>query len=409
MNPVSANADLDAVDRLKSFVAKRDFESAIAAFNHVEPGHPRYEGARLLLAETLLPVKPDIAARLLAEAVERNPRSTKALQLSARAYAAQGDMENLAAVYSKQFAIRPDDAGLAAHFVATLTKLGRDTDAEAVACEHRMLIAADIGNLPLWDEAETRGGIAFDPARDLYLNLLEKTVANWIYGDNFIVGGKIEDFDPERRGLGKDIPVEAHSMIGLRRLRNLRILAETVLAENIPGDFLEAGVWRGGACILLRGVLKAWNDRARRVWVADSFAGLPPPDARYPKDALSEFDFHTRPELSVGLEAVKQNFSRYDLLDDQVMFVKGLFRDTLPGLKPITLSILRLDGDLYSSTMDTLIHLYDRVSPGGFIVADDYGVVIDARRAVIDFRNARGISEPMIAIDKDGVFWRKPA
>ena len=75
-------------------------------------------------------------------------------------------------------------------------------------------------------------------------------------------------------------------MIGLKRLNNLQHCAETVIREGVPGDFIETGVWRGGACIFMRAVLKAYGDTTRNVWVVDLFAGLPPPDAHtYPADA----------------------------------------------------------------------------------------------------------------------------
>jgi hypothetical protein len=221
--------------------------------------------------------------------------------------------------------------------------------------------------------------------------------------------GHLVPFTPERRKLGKDIPSQGHTMIGLRRLRHLRVLAEQALAEGIAGDFVEAGVWRGGACILLAGVLAACGDNERRVIAADSFAGLPPPDPRYSKDALTTFDFHLREELAVSAETVRDNFERYGLWGPQVVLLKGLFCDTLPSYPFGPIAILRMDGDLYSSTMDTLDHLYDRVSPGGFVISDDYGVVIDARRAVLDFRIRRGITAEMLKVDGDAVYWRKPS
>lgn len=74
-----------------------------------------------------------------------------------------------------------------------------------------------------------------------------------------------------------------------------------------------------------------------------------------------------------SLEEVQENFRRYNLLDDQVQFLKGWFCDTLPTAPIEKLAVLRLDGDLYESIMDGLNALYDKVSPGGFIIVDDYG------------------------------------
>ncbi|OUB07936.1 macrocin O-methyltransferase [Bacillus thuringiensis serovar yunnanensis] len=211
----------------------------------------------------------------------------------------------------------------------------------------------------------------------------------------------------ENRKYGLDWPIIAHSMIGRVRLDQLHNAMETVIKENIPGDFIETGVWRGGSCIFMRGFLKTYNIQNRTVWVADSFQGLPVPNTeKYPQDArdtLSTFDC-----LSVSLEEVQQNFKKYDLLDDQVQFLKGWFKDTLPTAPIKEIAIARLDGDLYESTMDSLTNLYHKISPGGFIIIDDFALYT-CRSAVLDFRQQNNINEPLIQIDYDGVYWRKPA
>jgi O-methyltransferase/8-demethyl-8-(2,3-dimethoxy-alpha-L-rhamnosyl)tetracenomycin-C 4'-O-methyltransferase len=246
-------------------------------------------------------------------------------------------------------------------------------------------------------------------ARRLYLDVLERCLLNTIYEDAYTdwrQRGVAHGFDPALRRLGRDWPRVAHTMIGQLRLRNLRVLAEQALADDIPGDFIETGVWRGGACILLRGILKAHGETERRVFVADSFAGLPPPDPRYPADAG---DNHAQfEELAVSLDEVKANFAKYELLDEQVVFLKGWFKDTLPSAPIERLAVLRLDGDMYQSTMDGLENLYDKVSPGGFVIVDDYGCVAGCKAAVTDFRQARGITDAIIDIDGWGIFWRKP-
>lgn len=209
-----------------------------------------------------------------------------------------------------------------------------------------------------------------------------------------------------RRAWGGDWPETAETMIGLARLDNIEECARTVFADQVPGDFLEAGVWRGGACILLRALLDLEEGGPKRsVWVADSFEGLPPPNAeKYPID---RGDGHfTVAFLRVGLDEVQANFMRYGLLDEHVRFLKGWFKDTLPG--PVDrLAILRLDGDMYESTIQTLDALYDRVSPGGFVIVDDYALT-GAHAATNDFRATHGISSPLKSIDWTGVFWRKP-
>lgn len=203
-----------------------------------------------------------------------------------------------------------------------------------------------------------------------------------------------------------DWPARAHSMIGQKRMLQLQRAAELVLEREIPGDFVETGVWRGGACILLRAVLKAHGVTNRRVLLADSFAGLPPPDPEhYPADRGDTL--YTYPALAVTLETVRENFARYGLLDDQVVFLKGWFRDTLPKAPIDRLAILRLDGDLYESTMQPLVALYDKVSEGGFIIVDDYNTFANCREAVTDFRQSRGILDRIHDIDGSAVFWQR--
>ena len=170
-------------------------------------------------------------------------------------------------------------------------------------------------------------------------------------------------FDRGERAPGTLGPSTAHTMVGVDRLRNLRDLAQTALDDNIPGDFIETGVWRGGCCILMRGILAANGVRERKVYVADSFKGVPPPQPElYPADRGDTLYRHS--ELAVPLDTVKANFDRYGLLDDQVVFVEGLFSDTLPSLRCGSFALIRLDGDLYESTILALQHLHPKLSAG---------------------------------------------
>ena len=244
-------------------------------------------------------------------------------------------------------------------------------------------------------------------ARDLYVDLLIRILANTIYQDPSLHPDLPHSFDAEARANGRDWPCVAHSMVGVARLASLALLVERTLDEGVPGDYIETGVWRGGCCILMRGVLAARGVTDRKVIAADSFAGLPPPKADlYPADAD---DRHGDvEELAVSLDQVKSNFERYGLLDDQVVFVEGFFADTLPRLEAGPFAVIRLDGDMYESTTLALEHLYPRLNPGGFVVIDDYGAVEGCRLAVDDYRRAKRIAEPMERIDWTGVWWRKP-
>lgn len=213
-------------------------------------------------------------------------------------------------------------------------------------------------------------------------------------------------FNPEDRLYGKDWPLYAESMIGYKRLSNVQDCVTSVIDNKVEGDLIETGVWRGGTVIFMRGILKAYGITDRVVWAADSFEGLPKPDPeKYAADKDDKFYMFN--ELRVSLEIVKENFKKYDLLDDQIRFLKGWFKDTLPNAPIKKLAVLRLDGDMYESTMDALVHLYPKLSTGGYAIIDDWGSVEGCRLAVLDYRKKNNIVEDIIPIDSDGVYWQK--
>jgi hypothetical protein len=203
----------------------------------------------------------------------------------------------------------------------------------------------------------------------------------------------------------RNLSEHVHTMIGRKRLDHLHACLDVIQNENIPGDLIETGVWRGGATIFMRAHLAAHGVTDRTVWVADSFVGLPPPSVS--EDIGYDLSTRQQPILAIDEERVRDLFRRYDLLDGQVRFLPGWFRDTLPAAPIEQLALLRLDGDLYESTMDALLALYDKVVPGGYVVVDDYGALPPCRRAVEDFRAERGIAEPLEQIDWTGMAWRK--
>lgn len=269
----------------------------------------------------------------------------------------------------------------------------------------------------------------------LYLDLMKKCLTYYIWGDTLepvdpdslrtfykrVILQKIEKFlgkdhmhifrkfpyDPEKRASGTDWPPPpmADTMIGLKRLDNLQACVADVIKNKVPGDLIETGVWRGGASIFMRAVLKAYGVTDRTVWVADSFEGLPAPDAeKYPADAGDIH--HQLMFLAVSCEQVKANFAKYGLLDEQVRFLKGWFKDALPHAPIEKLAVMRLDGDLYESTMDGLVSLYPKLSVGGYVIIDDY-VLKGCQQAVHDFRAKFGITDEIVDIDGTGAYWQR--
>jgi O-methyltransferase len=264
--------------------------------------------------------------------------------------------------------------------------------------------------------------------RELYLDLLKRAISHTLYtrtdvgralaGRNQITRFFLRQLD--RRGLmvlrelddaeslrdeGRDWPLFGQTMIGRKRLDNVQWCVEDVLERGVPGNLIETGVWRGGATILMRAVLKAHGVTDRTVYVADSFEGLPKPEDRYPADEGALW--HVADRLAISLDEVRGNFERYGLLDDQVRFLKGWFKDTLPTIPDPEWAVVRLDGDMYGSTMDGLEALYPNLSPGGYLIVDDYLAIDVCRQAVDDYRAKHGIDDPIEEIDWNGVYWQR--
>ena len=204
---------------------------------------------------------------------------------------------------------------------------------------------------------------------------------------------------------GADWPFSGLSMIGLPRLDDLQSCVESVVADGVDGDLIEAGAWRGGASILMRATLDSLGEDGRTVWVADSFQGLPPPNGEaFPQDReldLSHVDF-----LAVPLKEVQGYFARFGC-ERGVEFVAGFFHETLPALLGHRWSVVRLDGDTYESTWLALEALYPSLSRGGYVIIDDYQLIEECRQAVDEFRRQHGITEPIEEIDWNGVRWRR--
>ena len=267
-------------------------------------------------------------------------------------------------------------------------------------------------------------GLSDKLLREMYLDLIQKVIINEIYEDpplkRSLVGKLLagigiytrheatKNFDRSKRELGLDWPSVAHSMIGSKRMSNLRKLLTSVIENQVEGDFVETGVWRGGACIYAKAILKSYGITNRKVWVADSFSGLPKSDGN--KYEADKGDIHSKEEaLSVSREEVENNFKSYGLLDENVEFLVGWFKDTLPKAPINKIAVLRLDGDMYESTIDAMKALYHRVSPNGYVIVDDYHAVAGCKQAVHDYLDQHCQNETLNIkeIDGTGVFWKK--
>jgi O-methyltransferase len=190
-----------------------------------------------------------------------------------------------------------------------------------------------------------------------------------------------------------------HTMISARRGRMLHDLARRVEREGVPGALVDCGVWNGGSTILLH-----HGAPSRDVWAFDSFEGLPEPGALDGPESAG-----WQGECLGSEEKLRAGFARFGD-PARLNVVKGWFQDTFgdAAANVSEVAILHVDGDWYESVLLTLRTFYQRISPGGWIVLDDYGHWIGARRATDDFRREVGDDTPMVRVDYAGRCWRKP-
>ncbi|SFW72540.1 TylF/MycF/NovP-related O-methyltransferase [Amycolatopsis australiensis] len=256
---------------------------------------------------------------------------------------------------------------------------------------------------------EPAAGPRLGAAGGLYLELLKKVLTGTLASDE----PDIDDARFLRDFIDHYITGNAYTMVPRVRLDNIQACIADVVERRVPGDFIETGVWRGGTTIFMRGMLAALGCTDRRVWVADSFQGLPEPDAeKFPAEAkahASSTMTDAYQHFAVSRADVEANFAAFGLLDAQVRFLEGWFKDTLPTAPVERLAVIRLDGDYYESTMDALTSLYDKLSPGGYVVVDDYGEDLwtYCRKAVDDFRRDRGLTGELTRVDSKCYYWRR--
>jgi O-methyltransferase len=270
--------------------------------------------------------------------------------------------------------------------------------------DHAAFLADAQAHLAVAREPRAAGpGPEAEALRRAYLDLLKLCVCD-LAGTSTISVGALPDgtvMSRELRGAARNIrtagldwPLQGLTMVGLDRLDDLQRCVESVVADALPGDLIEAGSWRGGASMLMRATLDSLGD-ARTVYVADSFEGFPA------DTSLDAYDF-----LAAPLDEVRDSFARLGL-EDGVRFVPGFFEVTLPPLAGRQWAIVRLDADTYAPTRHALRCLYPGLAAGGYLVLDDYGSFPGCRRAVDEFRAEHGITEPIEKVDWNGIRWRR--
>ena len=192
---------------------------------------------------------------------------------------------------------------------------------------------------------------------------------------------------------------EGYTMTSARRGRALFRLAAELDRDNISGSFVDCGVWNGGSTILLSAAAPG-----REVWAYDSFEGLPEAGPLDGEESLT-----LTGECLGAEEKLREVFRAYANLD-RLHVIRGWFDETFVRTadEPGPIALLHADGDWYDSVKLTLETFYPRVVSGGYVVVDDYGHWVGARRATEELREAVGDRTPMVTVDYSGRYWRKP-
>jgi len=405
----------EVLERSRSLLSEQRYDESASALREGLEICPRLGALHRELGSVLARMERwDAAVAAFEAALSKEPELDDVHEQLGDALVHQGKWKRAAQSYLRAIQVHPDRPELRMKLGDVVRWKGRY---EQAASLYRH--AADLG----WNRSEEP---APSSGTELYLDLMKSclTFLLWDAAD-----GPVLDVHARRpiaslarllrhlfrgrrasaasvREFGLDWPAMALTMIGRPRLDNVQFCVESVLRDDVPGDLIEAGVWRGGVPIFMRAILKAHRVSNRRIWVADSFRGLPRPNPdRYPADR--GFDLSMWKSLAVPLEEVRENFARFGLLDEQVGFLAGWFKDTLPDAPIEKLAVMRLDGDLYESTLDGLVHLYPRLSPGGYAIIDDYRNAPPCRKAVDDYRAQHGIGDEIVGIDWSGAYWRK--
>ena len=170
------------------------------------------------------------------------------------------------------------------------------------------------------------------------------------------------------------------TMTSLDNMYSLYTSVKYIVEAGIEGDLVECGVWKGGSAMLIAETLLLLGDHERKIYLYDTFEGMPEPD-----DIDVKIRTHTSGKemwkekqqsggwAVAGEDEVRKNLEKTKYPKENFVFVKGKVEETIPGVKPQKISILRLDTDWFSSTYHELTHLYPLLNKGGILIIDDYG------------------------------------
>lgn len=208
-----------------------------------------------------------------------------------------------------------------------------------------------------------------------------------------------------------------YTMTSVERMYALYQAVGHVVRQNIPGDLVECGVWKGGSAMVMALTLRALGDTGRRIWLYDTFAGMTRPGeidrrARDGAEMITRWEHFQREDHNAWtfapLDEVRANLESTGYPSDKLIYVQGEVENTIPARIPDTVAVLRLDTDWYQSTYHEMCHLYPRLAAGGLLVLDDYGSFEGARAAVDQYIAEQSLPLFLARVDTTGRVAVKP-
>lgn len=216
------------------------------------------------------------------------------------------------------------------------------------------------------------------------------------------------DFDPEFRKIHE--LCRPFTMTSAERMFSVWQAVRYVVQNNLSGDFVECGVWRGGSSMVMAYTLLALGKADRDLYLYDTFSGMSAPTdsdvSHSGKSAQPKFDKQQREDHNdwcyAGIEEVRKNILATGYPSAKVHLIQGKVEETIPSQIPKTISLLRLDTDWYESTKHEMEHLYPLLAARGVLILDDYGHWLGARKAADEYFAAKGVHPLLQRIDYTG-------
>ncbi|MFL5745096.1 MAG: TylF/MycF/NovP-related O-methyltransferase [Niastella sp.] len=186
--------------------------------------------------------------------------------------------------------------------------------------------------------------------------------------------------------------VRDFTMSSIERMYSLYQSIHFIIDHNLPGDFVECGVWKGGSSMIIALTLKELGVDNRSIYMYDTYEGMSEPtdDDKDLHGSTAESQLNTAEKTEniwcySTIDEVKANMQRTGYPSGKIVFCKGKVEDTIPHTIPEKIALLRLDTDWYESTRHELIHLYPLLCKQGVLILDDYGHWQGARKAVDEY------------------------